>query len=120
MRNIGKRARYLLENAEIYAAIGAMFCKMRMVFEIMVFAMLNYKNAILSKQVMHENHVRQFGYFLQSIWRVSKYNIELVPTCVDVFEYVATDNYCISVLQFVYKPLYETAVKVFLFNTDYA
>ena len=55
-----------------------MLQKMRMVGEIVVFAMFEDKDALWGKQLLLEDEVGNLGQFLQGVWRVSKDEVVLL------------------------------------------
>lgn len=105
----------LLEEGEVHATVLALFHEAGMIGEIVVLAMLQYQEAIFAQEVSFQNHVGQFGYFLQDVWGVGKDKVELFSALAQELEHVTLDGACREVLQLVYKFLDESEVQgVFL------
>ena len=73
---------------------------MRMLTEVMVFAVLQYKHAILFQQSLFKNQVGYLRNLLQRIGRVGKDKVILLVTGFQEFKDIGTQGYTTFVAQF--------------------
>lgn len=69
----------LLEEREVHTSVMTMLYETRMIAEIMILAMLHYKQTSLAQHIALKYHIRQFRDFFQDIWRIGKNKIKLLP-----------------------------------------
>ena len=84
----------LLEAREVHATVLALFHEAGMIGEIVVLAMLQYQEAIFAQEVSFQNHVGQFGYFLQDVWGIGKDKVELFSALAQEPKHVTLDGAC--------------------------
>lgn len=82
-----------------------------MLGEIIVFAMLKDKDAVVLQQVLLENQIGNLRQFFQSVWRVCKDKVKLLSARLDEAEDISADgNGGIVNREFFQTFLYETVV----------
>ena len=104
------RGEALLEEGEVYAAVGAMLDEARVLREVVCLAVLEDKEAVGLQQTSRKDDVGKFGYLRQDVWRVGKDEVELLATFRHELQGIASDGQCRRVLKLVEKLLDEAMV----------
>lgn len=86
--------------------------------EIVLFAMLKYKQTTLLEQAAVQDDVGQLRYLRQGVRGIGKDEVELLATLCYILKDIATDGQCCCFLQLVEKLLNETMVACIEFHTD--